>query len=560
MKAFFVNFIKHPIIALEIIIATFFIAVLTLSSPLFVIQVLNRYITHGFSGTLITLTAGMLIAIALQFAFRLVRTRLASTINHEPDQIFSEKVFSILSQAYPQPISRIAKPKLQETINGLQIIRSAHSAPSINTILDAPFAFLFVLVVFYISPVLALIALGGIVLSLFSGIVALLISRGTNKALQNITIAHRGMVQSILNNIDTVRVFKGQNFLKPRWDKQSTATGELQSKDANIKEFSQSLTMALNLLMTVTLYATGAVQVVDGFLSVGGLIGANILAGRAFSSTTRFVQVCYLLNKAKGCQRELQQLFKLPVEPAAGSSLAEYSGSLQLKDLSFRFKGSSGPLFESINLNLLPGETLGITGYNGSGKTTFMRLITGLLHPPRGAILIDGVDLRQIAPEWWRNQICYLPQEPLFLNATIYETITMINSDIDVETINKIISLADLKNFLNSSPQGLKGVITENGRYLPAGIRRRIALARAITANGRLVLFDEPTEGLDESGCQAVYKILNQMTHQGKTIIVVSRDHKILRGAHKILNLSIKPVPVIGIGPYNANLKDKKNR
>jgi len=543
MPELFRRLARHPIYTTEILISTLFISLLTLASPMFVIQVLNRYVTHGFSGTLITLTVGMFVAIALQFGFRMVRTKISSEISSRPDANLSRLVFQVLARAKTMPLSSIPKPRLNEIVNGLQVIKTAYNAANINAILDAPFALLFLIASFLISPTLAYISVAGIGLSLLAGSLAMIFSNRLSKVIQGLFMGQRGMLLSMSNNIETVRAFRAEKFLESGWHKQHEDLSEVLGRDASVKEFSQTMSLTLNLLMSVCLYAVGAVQVVEGSLTVGGLIGVNILAGRAFSSTTKFVQSVYLLLKASNAFEDLKAFFKLPIEQPAGTTLKVYQGNLQFKDLAFGYVGGGGPLFESLNLVLGPGEILVVNGYNGSGKTTLARLCLGLMEPARGEILADGVNLRQLAPQWWRQQVAYLPQEPSFLNGSILQNIMVADPDMDMAELNRIIGLVDLRLFLDRSSQGLESPVLENGRDLPVGIRRRIGLARALVGSGRLTVFDEPTEGLDEQGRQAVYRVLNDLAKAGRTIIVISSDPMIGKAATHLLDLSEKPVP-----------------
>lgn len=545
MKELFRRLALQPILAGELVVSTLFITVLSLAAPLFVVQVLNRYVSSGFTGTLITLTIGMLVAVGLQFVLRIVRTRLASQVSSRPDSNLSRRLMKVLTRARMMSFSAVPRPSLQESVNSLQVIRNAYNAAGITAILDAPFALLFIAATLWLSPLLALIALGGMILSLLVGAVALHYSRKVSEPLQNSTIVHRGQALSIINNVETVRLYRGEAFLQPIWEKQIGALADLGQRDADIKEFNQSTSISLNVLMTVLLYAVGAVQVVNGDLSVGGLIGANILAGRAYSSTTRFVQTAYLLSRAGSAFKELGKLFRLPLEGAKGTAIPKYSGSLEFNNVFFSYPRVPAALFERLSFKLAPGQTMVVIGFNGSGKTTLTRLIMGLLEPSRGEIQVDGVNLRQIAPAWWRQQVGYLPQEPTFLNCTIREAITMAAADIDDARLSEIVNLAGLRPFLDRSPKGLNGEVANGGVELPLGIRRRLALARALAVGGRLLVFDEPTEGLDEEGCQSVYRIMNGLAREGRTMIVVSRDPRILKGADLLLDLSVKPVPAL---------------
>ena len=309
------------------------------------------------------------------------------------------------------------------------------------------------------------------------------------------------------------------------------------------KELSQTLTMSGSSLTSVVLYAVGATIVIKGDLTVGALIGANILASRAYQNTTRLVQTSYLFAKAKQAFNDIAILKRLPLEAVEGSALRVYKGQIEFQDVGFAYPNTSHPVFESLTLNITPGKTMAVYGENGTGKTTLAKLLIGLLEPRRGSILADSVNLQQLAAPWWRQQVIYVPQEPTFINATIRENILFLNPKLDEAVLNSILRTADLKQFLDQTSSGLDTLITDNGKNLPLGIRRRLALARGLVINGQLVLLDEPTDAMDDKGVQAVYNVMNDMAKAKKTIIVFSNDPKILKGASLILNLNVKPEP-----------------
>ena len=263
------------------------------------------------------------------------------------------------------------------------------------------------------------------------------------------------------------------------------------------------------------------------------------------STLTQFIQSMSLINRAQKEYRHLKEILRLPTELQDGSSLQVYEGNLEMRDLGYTYPKAHNPLFENIRLMLDSGSRLVITGQNGTGKTTLVRLLTGLLTPERGSILVDNVDLRQIDPAWWRSQLVYLPQEPTFLPATIGDTITVGNPDIAEQRLEEIISKSGLEPYLNNSAEGLNTFLGEEGRFLPQGIRRRLALARGMATDGKLVIFDEPTEALDEAGCRCVYSLLNEFAENGRTMVIVTRDQKIIKGATHLINLDQKPTPAI---------------
>jgi len=534
---------QHPLLTIEILGATFLITVLTLAQPIYVIQLLNRYVTYGFHGTLITLTAGMLIAILMQFCFRIIRTRMAMDINLEPNNILARDVLSILNQAKSEHLGQVPRPRLQEALAHVQTIQTIYDAQTLNQLLDVPFSLLFIAVMYLLSPMLAGICCIGILCALLSGWASLINSEKTAELLGKEMTAHRGTTFAALHAQETVRAFGGIEFLFKNWDKQLHLIDILRKKLTTTREFSQTLGLSGNSLTSVAIYAVGAILVVQGDLTMGALIGANILSGRAYQTSTRLIQILLMLKKAQAAFMDLSILKQFPREASQGTALKRYTGLVEFKDLGFFFPNATNPVFESLNLRLEPGSVLVVYGANGTGKTTLAKLLLCLLSPRRGTIQVDGVTLSQIVPSWWRKQVIYMPQELDFLSGSFRENIFLLNPELDDTRLNQILRIADLKPFLDQAPAGLETPILDNGRTIPLGIRRRLALARALASDGQLAVLDEPTDAMDQKGIEAVYGVMNSLAKAKKTIIVFSNDPKILKGASVILNMNAKPIP-----------------
>jgi len=543
MKELVVRLFKSPVLAAEIFIATLFITLLTLAMPLYVIQILNRYVTYGFHGTLITLTTGMLMAVFLQLTFRILRTKMATVVNQAPNDRLSLEVLGIISRAKAEPLDQFSKPRIQETLNHVQTVQKTYDAQTLNTLVDAPFSLLLIAVIYLLSPLLAGLALTGIAIGLFTGWVSTKKSQQGAEQLMAENAGHRAMAYSAVNALETVRAFGAAGFLQNLWQDQVAKISRWQKKITVSKEISQTLTLSGSSLTSVFLYAVGATLVVRGELTVGALIGANILASRAYQNTTRLVPAGYMLGRAKKALQDIAQMKRLPMEPDSGSALRAYKGRVEFQDVGFAYPGMAHPVFESVSFNVSPGTAMAVVGLNGTGKTTLAKLLIGLLEPRRGSILADDVNLQQLAWPWWRRQIIYMPQEPAFINGTIRENILFLHPDLDEALLNHILRVSDLKPFLDKAPNGLDTVLTDNGKNLPPGIRRRLSLVRGLVTNGHLVVLDEPTDAMDETGAMAVYKLMNELMKAGKTIIVFSNDPKILKGVSTVLNLNIKPTP-----------------
>lgn len=555
MRELFRRLFSKPGLAMELVAASLFANILALAAPLFVIQVLNRYIAHGVDATLLTLTTGVLIAISLEFAFRQVRLRLARGVSVTPDERSTMAGYAVLVQAKPAVLERIPPGARSEIISGATAIETAYSSTNIAAVLDVPFALLFIFVLFLLNPIIAGIVASFVTVVFLIGTLSAYFLREPTRALLETSGPGNALVSTAIGEMDMVRAFNAGGFLLGAWEKHVRMAQGLRRFVVSRQGLLQSVTQSSTALMSVCVIAVGASLVIRGEFDVGAMIGANILGSRALMPISRFAQMGEVFAKARQSLNLLREFTKIPLEPSTGSAKTNYEGGIELRDLAFAYPNSSGPLFESLSLKLAPGTVLVVSGDNGAGKTTLARLLVGLLEPSRGQILADGLEFKQLLPEWWRKQLIYLPQEPSFLNATIEENLRLANPDIDDHGLNLVIDAVGLRRFLDESSNGFETPVTANGRHLSRGIRRRLAMARGLVTDGALAILDEPTEGLDGEGCAAIYAIMNDLVKRGRTIIVFSHDPTIVKGAAAVLDLNSKPVPRVSTLPKAVDAK-----
>lgn len=553
----------RPAITAELLAASFFANLLALASSLFVIQVLNRYVTYGVDATLATLTGGVVAAIILETGFRQARLMLSATALEARDRDRAIGAFGMLTTAKIQALEQLPAGQRRETVRGLDAVETAFNPPNLAAVLDVPFAVMFVIALTLLSVNLGLVAMVFIAIALTLTHLSQKRVREPTQQLSQAAGIGNTLLATADRAADTIRVFGGQQPVMTSWQQYVTRAQSLRQRISRMQGASQSVTQSLQALMGVAVIAYGATLVVAGELDVGMLIGANILASRGLGPILRLAQLSQSLAKAENALGEAHKLANLPTEPDSGTALSAYSGTLELRDVAFGYEGAPAPLFESLSLNLAPGAVLVVRGRNGAGKTTLMRMLAGLIEPSRGQVLADGVDLRQMAPGWWHRQIAYLPQEPTFLNASVADNLLAASPEMGEDGVNQVIREAGLGQFIDESAQGLETPITDNGASLALGIRRRLALARALAATlpndaggGKLVLFDEPTEGLDAEGMRAVYAVLQRLAADGRTLIMVTNDPVILKGARVVLDLNSKPAPqLVSLNAAEADTK-----
>ena len=536
------HLLNHGILAFQILLASLILNLLGLASSLYVMQIFNRYVGHGIDSTLYTLSSGLLLALGMEFCFRWVRLRLATATTIAPERVLGDQIFQILTRAQVSALESMPAGMRQEVLQGLAAIQSAHSPTNILVMVDLPFALIFLSAIYLLHPGLGVAAVVVLLLSVIVTVVGAKRMKAVNKALIQ-TQAEQGIVTNSSNNLDTVRAFNGSKFLINRWHSQSAKLRNLRHISAHKQAHIQSLMNTLNGIMTLCIIGIGAYLASSGILDVGTLVGANILASKALMIVSRFAQLSSSLAQAKQSAALIEQFSQLPLETPQGTVLSQFSGRITLQDMAFSYPNASAPLFESVSFEQAAGKVLVVTGNNGSGKTTFARLLVGLIEPTRGSILIDGVDLRQINPEWWRKQLIYLPQEPTFFHATLRENIAILNPSIQDEWLVSLLRTVGLGRFLDESPQGLERLIVNGGQQLSLGVRRRLALARALVSDGKLVILDEPTEGFDAEGLAMVSRLATELDKLSKTIIVFSSHAGVLKAEGHVLDLNHKPVP-----------------
>jgi ATP-binding cassette subfamily C protein LapB len=556
MKELLARLLARPVVAIELGLASLFVNLLALASPLFVIQVLNRYVNQGVDATLVTLMMGVLLAVGLEFGFRQIRMRLADGVSASPDAQAAADGFAILTQAKTGAIEQVPPEIRNEMVSGAASLEAAYNANNITAVLDVPFALLFVFVLYLLSPIIAGVVCLFLIFVFISGAMGAASIRKKTKKLMEVSAYGSAIVGTALKEIDTVRAFNAGGYLIKEMAEKNVAIQTVRQKIASGMGLNQTTTHTAASLLSVFVISVGALLAVKGLMDIGVMIGANILAARALQPISKFSSLGATFAKARQALELYKQFAALPLEPRTGTAKANYKGGFSFRDVAFSHHGASTPLFESLNLEVEAGQTIVVIGSNSTGKTTLARVAVGLLEPSRGQILADGLDLKQVAPEWWRKQIIYLPQEPTFLNATIVQNLSGINPDIDLAGLNRVIDAVGLRTFLDESSNGFDTPVVDNGRRLSVGIRRRLAFARALTTNGKLIIADEPTEGLDTDGCQAVYRLFNELSKAGRTIIAISHDQNIMKAAHTVIDLNFKPTPKVTIIPRAVSSRD----
>ena len=226
-----------------------------------------------------------------------------------------------------------------------------------------------------------------------------------------------------------------------------------------------------------------------------------------------------------------------PVERPEGKnflSRESFQGAIEFKDVSFAYPGQDMEALKKVSFKIKPGEHVGILGRIGSGKTTLQKLIMGLYQPTDGAVLIDGIDMRQLDPAELRQQIGYVPQDAVLFYGSLRENLVLAHPHADDTAILRAAKLAGLNNFVDIHPQGFDMPIGERGESLSGGQRKAVSLARAVIHDPPMLVLDEPTSSMDHSSEAWVRKQLSAYAKQ-KTLLVVTHRTSLLEMVDRII-------------------------
>tara|TARA_B100000401_G_scaffold388840_1_gene294227 strand:- start:1425 stop:3026 length:1602 start_codon:yes stop_codon:yes gene_type:complete len=525
------------------LVASFLVNILALATPIYVIQVLQRYVAYGVISTLITLFFGIIFIVIFEFFFKNIRHRMAR--QYELDNVtytnqILNKLVSIKTQVY-----EVSKNFRNDIINHhLTNIQNIFSATNIVSILDVPFTLIFLIALFMIHYQLGLITI------FFLGLPFLI-----NKILND--RVHKLSQQSVIDNNNSFRLFENVitrnitikyfniiKFINNSWNLIANRIANTRENLETEKNLVNSFAGLISSLLTIFIIGWGATLAVDGQISVGALIGANILAARALMPINRLVTLQDHLLRMEDSYNELNKFANFTSEKPEGREIQDLKGKIVIEDAFFQYPNQKNPIFESLSFELSSGETAVVLGNNGSGKTTLIKALAGILEFNRGRFFLDDVEVSQLAENWYRRSLIYSPQEPKFVDGTIRDNL-LGEYKLQQEEFVKILGKTNLVNFINSDKNGINKVLELRGEELPLGIRKRMSIARAMMSKGKIVFLDEPTEGLDKEGKKSIYKIIEEFKKEDKTIVIATNDQEIIDTSNLLIDLDSKPKPIV---------------
>jgi ATP-binding cassette subfamily C protein LapB len=270
---------------------------------------------------------------------------------------------------------------------------------------------------------------------------------------------------------------------------------------------------------------------------MGSMIAAVILGGRTLAPLSQLASALSRANAARQAYRSLSELMR--DEGDSEAQVAKLSrptlrGSIELKNLTYTFPGASSPMISDLSLKIPEGQRVAIVGRMGSGKSTLARLIAGTVPPTSGAVMVDGIDTRQIDQSDLRRNLGVMLQDTWLFSGTVKENVQMGYYEHSDEHILEVCKTAGVDAFISKHPSGYDLELKERGEGLSGGQRQSINLARALLHEPNILVLDEPTSSMDQATEASVIEALEEWT-RGRTVIMITHRNSLLRLADRVL-------------------------
>lgn len=509
---------------LEVVLCTLFINLLVIALPLFTLNVYDAVVPNLAMSTLTVLALGVGIAIVFDVLLKSARTstleRIAARTSVQFDSSLMQRLLGI--QEEKMHLSVGERCNLFRELQGLRDFYATRLVPAL---VDFPFFLLFVFVIYLISPVLTLVPIGiAVAILVLNSLVQIPVKRST-RSLFSSNQEKSSMMVELLGGSIALKQLNATGSCLNRWNISTEQAAEASRQNQRWISFGQHGSLGLMQLNHVLIVVVGVYQIQSGSLTVGGLVASTILASRTIAPILNLHSVVARWTQSRDCLKTIDDMFARPVDRSESRVLPGKAlrGSIEVSDFSYRYPDQSGTAVKSVNLSIRAGEHLCLIGPSGAGKSTLARAIAGALVAEHGRISIDSYDYTALTAARLRSSIALIPQHPFFMAGTVRENVLLGIPHCSEERLEKAASLSGLDQVLAGSGSGLDTEIGENGRFLSGGQKQAISIARAILRDSRVLVFDEPTNGLDSALERHFMDTMKTFTRNRTLIMVTHR-------------------------------------
>jgi subfamily B ATP-binding cassette protein HlyB/CyaB len=530
---------KYRYLLSEVLLASFFLQLLGLVSPLFFQVVIDKVLVHRSLSTLDVLVLGLLTISVFETVLAILRTHLFSHTTNRIDVELGARLFRHLLAL---PMAYFQARRVGDSIarvRELENIRNFLTSSALTLVIDLFFTTVFLGVMFFYSPLLTWIVLGSFpfYIAISAGVTPMFRRRLSEK-FQRGAENQAFLVESV-TGIETLKAMAVEPQMQRRWEEQLAGYVGASFRVLSLGNSASQTVQLVSKIVTASILYCGARLVIDGNLSVGELVAFNILAGRVSAPVLRLAQIWQDFHQARLSIARLGDILNTTAEPTYSPGRAQLPairGDIRFDRVSFRYRIDGQEVLRDVSFEVPAGQTVGIVGPSGSGKSTVAKLVQRLYVPEQGRVLIDGMDLAMADPAWLRRQIGVVLQENVLFNRSVRDNIALADPAMPIERVLRAARLAGAHDFILELPEGYDTVVGERGSTLSGGQRQRIAIARALVTDPRILIFDEATSALDYESERIIQHNMKEIA-RGRTVLIIAHRLSTVRAADRIVTL-----------------------
>lgn len=534
---FIPSLIKYRKLLGEVLLASFFIQIFALVTPIFFQVIIDKVLVHKGFTTLHVLAIGLLVVSLFDVILNGLRTYVLSHTTNRIDVSLGAQLYRHLISLPVNFFKSRQVGTIVARVRELETIRNFITGSALTLTIDLFFTFVFFIIMYLYSPTLTYIVLGSIpfyvVLSLF---ITPILRHRLNEKFRRGAENQAFLVESI-SGVQTLKSMAVEPQMQRRWEEQLAGYVSASFRSSNLGNVASQTASFVNKVVVVLILWVGATLVINGDISVGQLIAFNMFAGRVSAPILRLVQLWQEFQQASISMQRLADILDTPMEPGHNpnrTTLPDIKGAVRFEHVTFRYQFDRPEVLSGITLEAFPGERIGIVGRSGSGKSTLSNLIQRLYVPDSGRILVDGIDLALVQPAWLRRQVGVVLQENFMFNRSIRDNIALADPGIPIERVIQAAMLAGAHEFIMELPDAYDTLVGEQGSNLSGGQKQRIAIARALITNPKILIFDEATSALDYESERIIQKNMHAIC-QNRTVFIIAHRLSTVRNTDKII-------------------------
>ena len=515
---------KYRHLLSEVLLASFFLQVFALVSPLFFQVVIDKVLVHRSMSTLDVLVIGLMAISVFEAILGTLRTYLFAHTTNRIDVELGARLFRHLLAL---PIAYFQARRVGDSVarvRELENIRNFLTGSALTLVIDLLFTFVFLAVMFFYSALLSFIVVASFpfYIAISAGATPLF-RRRLDEKFQRGAQNQAFLVESV-SGVETLKAMAVEPQMQRRWEEQLAGYVAASFRVISLNNVASQAVQLINKLVVAAILYFGAKLVIDGSLSIGELVAFNMLASRVSAPVLRLAQMWQDFHQARLSIDRLGDILNTMPErnfSQARAALPDIRGQITFEHVNFRYSIDTWEVLQDVSFEVAPGQVVGLVGSSGSGKSTIAKLIQRLYVPESGRVLVDGVDLTMVDLAWLRRQIGVVLQENVLFNCSVRENITLSDPAMSMDRVIAAATLAGAHDFILELPEGYDTVIGERGGSLSGGQRQRVAIARALIGNPRILIFDEATSALDYESERVIQDNMKQIA-SGRTVLIIA--------------------------------------